>query len=47
MGIKKTAGQVQLTKKPAQKGQDWRTRAEEVNAKLVKLNAKTMAPRPR
>lgn len=36
-----------LTKKPAQKGQDCLTRAEEVKAMLVKEKANTMAPRPR
>lgn len=35
-----------LTKNPAQKGQDCLTRAEEVNAILVKEKARTMAPKP-
>lgn len=38
---------IQLTKKPAQKGQDCLTRAEEVKAMLVKEKASTMAPRHR
>lgn len=37
----------ELTKKPAQNGQDCLTRAEEVKAMLVKEKASTMAPRHR